>query len=349
MSHRPRIAITTRIPVSEAGGIEASVREIAPRIAARRPAWDVRIISAFANVAPWNRVPFLGDVIAALVLAAKSARFDIVVVNGGEYAWPRTLRKIDRKRTVVVWHGTRVGEIPSLAPRMSPFVRVYFALEKWLQRFALATEAQIAVSITTKRELETAYGTHAPIRVIPNGAPKLEPIRRDGDATRRVAWIGTNAYKKGLDIALAACASARRAFDNLELLVIGIAPPQGASPTGVRYVGRIGHDESIEHLRTVDVLLATSRYEGCSIAILEGMALGIPIVAGPSVAWMVGEAGLAVDDFDSENYARALIELFSAPSRLGAMSAAGAARVRQFDWDAAADAYLSEVERCLAS
>jgi glycosyltransferase involved in cell wall biosynthesis len=349
MSHRPRIALTTRIPVSEAGGIEASVRELAPRIAALRPAWDVRVINAFAKVATWNRVPFFGDLIAALVLAAKTAPFDVVVINGGEYAWPRTFRSLDRKRTVVVWHGTRVGEIPALAPRMSPFVRVYFALEKWLQRFALSVSSQIAVSITTKRELEAAYKTRATIHIIPNGAPKLKPIPRNREATRRVAWIGTNAYKKGLDIALAACESARHAFDDLELLVIGIAPPQGVSRTGVRYVGRIGHDESIEVLRAVDVMLATSRYEGCSIAILEGMALGIPIVAGPSVAWMVGEAGLAVDDFDGESYARALIDVFSAPSRLNAMSAAGPERVRHFDWDAAADAYVSEVERCLAS
>jgi glycosyltransferase involved in cell wall biosynthesis len=272
----------------------------------------------------------------------------VVVINGGEYAWPRTFRSLDRKRTVVVWHGTRVGEIPALAPRMSPLVRVYFVLEKWLQRFSLAARSQIAVSITTKRELETAYGSRATIRVIPNGAPKIDPISRNGEAKRRVAWIGTNVYKKGLDIALAACESARHAFADLELVVIGIAPPPGVSRAGVRYVGRIGHDESIEHLRTADVLLATSRYEGCSIAILEGMALGIPIVAGPSVAWMVGEAGMAVDNFADENYARALIELFSTPSRLSEMSAAGPARVRQFDWDAAADAYVSEVERCLA-
>jgi glycosyltransferase involved in cell wall biosynthesis len=309
----------------------------------------VRVISAFAGVTAWNRIPFLGDLAAAAFLAAKSAGCDVVVINGSEYAWPRIVRRKTRERTVVVWHGTRAGEIPALVPKMSVSVRIYYQLEKWLQRWALLARSQIAVSVTTKNEIETAYRTRVSICVVANGAPNIEEPRARAPGRRRVAWVGTTAYKKGLDIALAACTDARRTFEDLELIVIGIANGNDVSHPGVTYTGRLDHARSIEHLRAADVLLATSRYEGCSVAILEALALGIPIVAGPSVAWMVGDAGVAVDDFESGHYARALVELFSTPSRLDAMASAGPRQARRFDWDVAAEAYAREVERCLAS
>jgi glycosyltransferase involved in cell wall biosynthesis len=346
---RPRIALTTRIPVSQAGGIEASVKEIAPRIAARRPTWDVRVVNAFARVAPWNRVPFVGDVLAAVSLALKAGRADVVVVNGGEYAWPRTIRSRGRFRTIVVWHGTRVGEIPALVGRMSPAVRAYYHLEKWLQRPALLARGQIAVSDTTARELQSAYAYRGPLRVVPNGASTyLTPSAKASQTSHRVVWIGTNAFKKGLDIALSACERARASYPDLEFAVVGIPGDGDERPTWITYAGRLDHADSIMQLRAADVLLATSRYEGCSVAVIEALSLGIPIVAGPSVAWMVGEAGYIVDDFAPDSYAAALLKLFGKPSLLTTMAAAGPLRAKRFDWNLAADAYVAEVERCLA-
>jgi glycosyltransferase involved in cell wall biosynthesis len=347
-ARRLRIALTTRIPVTQAGGLEASVRELAPRIAERRPSWDVRVVSAFSGVSAWNRLPFLGDLFAAVRLSFKLAEYDAVLVNGAEYAWPRMFRRKERDRTVVVWHGTRVGEIPALVPKMSIPTVVYYHLEKLLQRFALRARAHIAVSENTAHEIRDAYGPIERVRVVPNGAPNLAPIPRLA-VGRRVAWIGTNAYKKGLDIALEACRLARWTIGDLELVIIGIEPASSAIDTGVTYVGRVDHARSIDYLRTSDVLLATSRYEGCSVAVLEALSIGLPIVAGPAVGWMIGEAGIAVDDFDSRNYARALEAIFLSPTTITAMSVAATARARRFDWEAAAEEYVREVELCLAS
>jgi glycosyltransferase involved in cell wall biosynthesis len=347
-TRRPRIALTTRIPVSQAGGIESSVREIAPRIAARRPGWDVRVVNAFTRVAPWNRIPFFGDVLAGVSLAVKSTRSDVVLVNGGEYAWPRMLRRIDREHTVVVWHGTRAGEVPALVPTMSLAIRAYYRLEKWLQQWALLARGQIAVSDTTKRELESAYGYRKRLRVVPNGASTHLTPTPDRTSGRRVAWIGTHAFKKGLDIALEACERARARLPDLEMVVIGIADVTDSRATWIHYAGRLDHTASIERLRSADIFIATSRYEGCSVAVIEALSLGIPIVAGPSVAWMVGEAGIQIADFAAESYADAIVTLFDAPHLRASMAEAGPVRARLFDWNLAADAYIAEVERCLA-
>lgn len=349
-TRRSRIALTTRIPVSQAGGIEASVREIAPRIAALRPGYDVRVVNAFARISALNRLPFVGDVLAAVVLAIKTRSFDVVLVNGGEYAWPRMLRRRDRARTIVVWHGTRAGEIPALVPAMSLPVKAYYHVEKWLQRWALYACGQIAVSATTAKELASSYARGIGIRVVPNGAPAFESGAGSGSPSgHRIAWIGTHAFKKGLDIALAACERTRTTYADLELIVIGIPGERTAAPNGVTYCGRLDHAASIGRLRSADVLLATSRYEGCSVAIIEALSLGVPIVAGPSVAWMVGDAGVAVESFAPEPYAEALAALLGAPSVLHALSQAGPVRARSFDWNVAANAYVAEIERCLVA
>jgi glycosyltransferase involved in cell wall biosynthesis len=324
------------------------VREIAPRLAARRPEWDVRVVNAFRGITSLNRIPLLGDLLAAVSLALKSARSDVVLVNGGEYAWPRMMRRHDRRRTIVVWHGTRAGEIPALVRAMSPAIRVYYHIEKWLGRWALLARGQIAVSETTQRELQSAYGYRSRLRVVPNGSSTYLKPAEHRAAGRRVAWVGTHAFKKGLDIALAACERARATLPDIEMLVIGIAGQSDARATWITYAGRLDHAASIEHLRSASILLATSRYEGCSVAVIEALSLGIPIVAGPSVAWMVGEAGVPIADFNPESYADAIVGLLRTPGSLAAMSEAGPERARLFDWNVAADAYVAEVERCLA-
>ncbi|MBD5635937.1 MAG: glycosyltransferase family 4 protein [Candidatus Eremiobacteraeota bacterium] len=352
MTSRPkRVALVTRLPIDAAGGIESAVRELAPRIAARRPDWDVVLVHAFARAGRWNRIPFVGDLVAAIVLAAKLRRCDAAVINGAEYAWPRMLRKRDRDRTVVVWHGTRAGEIPALVPAMSLAVRVYWLLEIWLQRWALRARGQVAVSETTRAEIVATYRPRRAIAVVPNGAPDEVGVPRTRSGRgRRVVWIGTNAYKKGLDIALAACEAARTDIPDLELVPIGIAlsAPERAARPWVHDRGRVSHSESMELLASGDVLLATSRYEGCSVAIIEALTLGIPIVAGPSVGWMVGGGGIAVESFGAERYARVLRSVLTSPERLQALSREARCQARRFDWEAAAEAYAGKIDACLA-
>jgi glycosyltransferase involved in cell wall biosynthesis len=132
------------------------------------------------------------------------------------------------------------------------------------------------------------------------------------------------------------------------MVVIGIADVSDSRTTWIKYLGRLDHAASIEHLRSADILIATSRYEGCSVAVIEALSLGIPIVAGPSVGWMVGDAGIQIADFSSEPYADAIVRLLEAPEVWASMSSAGPIRARLFDWNVAADAYVAEVERCLA-
>ena len=342
----------SRLALSEAGGVESAVCELVPALAAYRSDWNVSCVHAYGRRTRSNTIPFLGDLVAGIVIALRCRGADAVVINGGEYAWPRVLGRRARAATAVVWHGTRAGEIPALRPRLSFSVRTYLRLEIWLQRFALLARSQIAVSETTRAELQATYGTRRAIAMIPNGAPLGARDRRE-DAGReryRVAWIGTTAYKKGLDLAIAACRIARVRQPELRLAVIGReadAKESRASETWIDYLGRIDRTATLEELRRCSIFLGTSRYEGCSVAIIEALALGLPVVAAPSVAWMIGRAGIPVADYEPSSFASALEQLLSE----GDLGRSYAGRTREaalaFDWGHAAQAYAREIETCL--
>ena len=79
-----------------------------------------------------------------------------------------------------------------------------------------------------------------------------------------------------------------------------------------------------------------TRYESQGVAILEAMAMGLPIVTTrlPAVAELVdhGRNGFLVGADDAHGVAEALVRLADDPGRAAAMSAANRAKARTFDW-----------------
>ena len=96
-----------------------------------------------------------------------------------------------------------------------------------------------------------------------------------------------------------------------------------------------------EHLPEVDLLLLSSISEGQPLAILEGMAAGIPFVTtnvGDCRALLEGErkddrfgtAGLVVPVMNSEAMAQAILRLLRDPERMRRMGQAGRKRVEAY-------------------
>jgi glycosyltransferase involved in cell wall biosynthesis len=343
---RPRIACTSRFEAELAGGIEACVSEIVPRLRLLRPEWNVRAVHAFGRSSKLGRIPLVCDLVAGIVLAARTRRDDVVIVNGAEYAFVRMLLPNWRRTTIVVWHGTRAGEIPALAPRMTFAIRVYAWAELFLQRLAFAAPRQIAVGDAVRSELLGAYGFAPQIEVVPNGVRPNQRIRVEDGRTQSsasVLWVGSNAFKKGLDIALEACRLARRALPDLRLVVAGLENARVREPWIVDE-GVVSRERMAELLEDADVVLATTRYEACSMAILEAMAHGKPIVASRPVAWMFGDGGTAPDTVPA--FAEALLTSLTPRGRAEGQARSLRALTR-FDWDVAAAAYVRAVERLL--
>ncbi len=90
---------------------------------------------------------------------------------------------------------------------------------------------------------------------------------------------------------------------------------------------------------SADLLVMSSDSEGQSIATLEALAAGTPVVSTP-VSGMDGLASVVVADFTPEALAAAVQDLLQDPARRTAMGASGAALVRErFSADYMVDAY----------
>ncbi len=220
--------------------------------------------------------------------------------------------------------------------------------------------AFVAISRAIEAELQDAWHTgtmrdprrdDAPaeprIVSIPNGVP-VPPTpwqrRPDWRAEPRAAFVGRLAPEKGLDTLIDAWPAVRTAHPAARLILIGEGPERPALEARARSLGlAVGPNQAVEMpgaaadataaLRDVDLFVLPSREEGMSIALLEAMALGIPLVASsiPGNRRIVGDfkhGRLAPPD-DPQELARVINEQWAGFDRAFHMSRAARSRVEQ--------------------
>jgi glycosyltransferase involved in cell wall biosynthesis len=214
--------------------------------------------------------------------------------------------------------------------------------------------AFVAISRAIEDELRQAWWagtlrTSQPLRIvsIPNGVP-VPPVswqRRPGwRAEPRAAFVGRLAPEKGLDTLIDAWPAVRAAHPGARLMLIGEGPERSALEARARSLGlTLGPGQAVElpgaiadptaALRDADLFVLPSREEGMSIALLEAMALGIPLVASsiPGNRRIVGDfkhGRLAPPDRPDE-LARVINEQWANFDRAFHMSRAARGRVEQ--------------------
>jgi glycosyltransferase involved in cell wall biosynthesis len=102
----------------------------------------------------------------------------------------------------------------------------------------------------------------------------------------------------------------------------------------VRHVHFLGFvDDPAEYLRNLDVFVLSSSTEGFSIATIQAMAAGTPVVAtssgGPQEIVSAGENGILVPPSDPQAMADALLELIRSPERRHSMASAARSTVKE--------------------
>jgi glycosyltransferase involved in cell wall biosynthesis len=189
-------------------------------------------------------------------------------------------------------------------------------------------------------------------------------------ATRAGTRVGTIARLvpvKDVDLLLEVAGLLRRTQPEVEVVIVGGGPERGrleerARSLGlggvVRFTGR--RDDVGVIMDGLDVYMVTSTFEGgVSMAVLEAMAAGIPVVTtaagGVEEAVRDGETGFVVTrQQERAALAAALADraavLLADPQLRARMGAAGARRVRDaFAVERTAQATLRIYERCLAA
>lgn len=159
-----------------------------------------------------------------------------------------------------------------------------------------------------------------------------------GTACRLTVW-------KGVDLAIRALARAALGGFNIHLAVMGDGPEREnlerlAHSLGmerrVHFLGRIDQSEMGAHLRSLDVFVLSSLYEGLSHTILQAMQAGTPVIAsdigGNPELVEDGVTGLLVPPRDDGEIAAALCRLLTSPGLRRRLVDGARARLSDFSW-----------------
>lgn len=109
----------------------------------------------------------------------------------------------------------------------------------------------------------------------------------------------------------------------------GTPPPGPPLPDNLEIAGWLPRDAVLARLSRAQVFCQTSLWEGLPIALLEAMALGLPVLAWPAVGnrELVVEGETGYTCCTAEEFAAYLHALAADPERRAALGAAGRARI----------------------
>jgi glycosyltransferase involved in cell wall biosynthesis len=222
-------------------------------------------------------------------------------------------------------------------------------------------KAVIAVSEEVKQRLIGSGVSPARIQFIRNGID-LRPfdgavpsLRTLGAApgTLLVGWVGRLTRDKGPNILLRAVAKVHSEFPDARFILVGEGPDRAKIE---RLISELGIGDKVQLLgrrtdmpevyASFDMMVSSSRLEGLPMAILEGMASGLPWVATSVGAVPIvvrdGQTGILVPAEDMECLAKALGDLLRNAEERARMGGAARRLIEsEFSAERMTDEYLS--------
>lgn len=160
---------------------------------------------------------------------------------------------------------------------------------KSIARRAKQANAFVAISAAVHNELLAACYDATKIIDLPNGVPiPAEPWteRPNWQSQPRACFVGRLAPEKNLATLIEAWPLVLNSFPTAKLTLIGDGPERAALEAQTTALNLSNHitftgksPDPTTILRESDLFILPSREEGMSIALLEAMALGMPLVA----------------------------------------------------------------------
>ena len=285
-------------------------------------------------------------------IAREARRHDIEMLHS--HSWGVFLETVAASwltgsRSVHTVHGPYLKHGKSLAQRARARLR------RSLERLAARRVEGIACVAASVREFVT-HEMRLPtkVSVIHNGipdyvAPSPSPPAQDA---RRLVSVGRLAAVKSYDVLLRAFAQISHNRPRLRLTLVGDGPEREnlerlaerlCVSSSVDFVGF--RDDVADLLAEQDMFVLSSQHEGISIAILEAMRAGLPVVAtrvgGVPDTVVDGVTGVLVPPDDARSMAATIDRLLECPSGLRSIGAAGrAVQQRQFSLERMREQYL---------
>jgi glycosyltransferase involved in cell wall biosynthesis len=171
-----------------------------------------------------------------------------------------------------------------------------------------------------------------------------------------VLFLGRINFKKGLDLLAKALGAVRRQFPDVHLVIAG--PDEHGyseqvvkwlydedSLDSVTFTGMVQGRRKAALLRSASMFVLSSYSENFGIAVVESMAVGLPVVISNKVnIWReVAEAGAGlVTNTDSRELACAMVHILRNPCMARQMGLKGQVLAKsKFSWSVAGDALMT--------
>ncbi|NNC93684.1 MAG: glycosyltransferase family 4 protein [Acidimicrobiia bacterium] len=208
-------------------------------------------------------------------------------------------------------------------------VRILYgtARRSW-RKLASKLAVPVAVSPVAAAAIEPIVGRS---RIIPNSIDAAAYESSDEKVPGRIAFLGRDEPRKGLDPLLNAFAEIRRARPDAELVVMGATRPD---LPGVRFLGEVDDAAKAQHLAGAAVFVAPNTGgESFGLVVLEALASGCAVVASslPAFHYVGGDAALYVAPGDVPALARALHTMLRDSDVRAEYQARARLRVAAFD------------------
>lgn len=289
---------------------------------------------------------------AGLRQVADDLLSDVDVVHGHEWRTVENWRVLPvagrhNKPVILSPHGTLTYETGRSALKSAWDALISPRLARYVTHIAALT-TQEAQDV---RQLWQRFGPMPPIDVIPNGIhthefaqlPDDKPLRTRYNIRQKriVLFMGRLHARKGVDVLVQAFQQARVA--DTHLLIVGPDDGMGdqlnaliaRTPDAISLTGYLDGQERLQAWAAADVFVLPATGEGLSMAVLEAMAAGLPVILSPGCNLPeVVDAGAGwVVEPAIDALANALTALFADEARLGQMAEAARAWVQaRFTW-----------------
>lgn len=230
---------------------------------------------------------------------------------------------------------------------------------RWEKQAFQKAQVVVAVSEKVAQELVNIGVPRSRIRVIINGVD-LEEFA-PGESNRQKLGLPENVTlalfagdirtpRKNLDTVLHALVK----VPDLHLVVVGHTQnspfPQLAASLGLsKRVHFVGFRRDIPQImQAVDLFVFPSRYEACSLVLLEALSSGLPVITATATGGgelVTPECGIVLSDSDdSDALALALLTLASSPALIQQMGKAARSVAEQHSWTTMAQTYVDLFE-----
>ena len=234
--------------------------------------------------------------------------------------------------------------------------------KRLLQTVCANVDVSTGVSKEVMTELHEAGFDPKRTLYLPNGVPIPPLVAGDRSALRAdlgliskafiTVFLGRLTAQKAPELLVDAWEVIRRRYADSQLVLLGdgkkramleVSTMQAGLADSVVFTGRVENVE--DYLRAADIFVLPSTTEGMSIALLEAMAVGLPVIAsrvsGTVDVIKHGENGLLFEPGNKEDLADCIISLIESPNRRAELGSRARETVeKHFSLDATVDRYV---------